>query len=85
VELFLRITLQMNIGLAVCFLPWSGQLFSFLPWAPRFWDQNPLYLYFPALAIYAANGAVRGIVSGLGLLTLWFAVQDAMRGRMRRR
>jgi hypothetical protein len=36
---------------------------------------------FPTLAIYAANGGVRGIISGLGLLNIWIAVQDAIRHR----
>jgi hypothetical protein len=68
-ELFLRVLLRMYIGLAVCYAPWS----------PMFWDQNPLFVHFPTLAIYAANGAVRGIVSGLGLMNLWIAFQDAIR------
>jgi len=68
-ELFLRVLLRMYIGLAVCYAPWSS----------LFWDQNPLFLQFPTLSIYAANGAVRGIVSGLGLLNLWIAFNDAIR------
>lgn len=65
--------LRMYIGLAVCYAPWS----------PLFWDQNPLFLQYPALSSFAANGAVRGIVSGLGLLNLWIALQDVLgrRGR----
>jgi len=72
-ELFLRVLLRMYIGLAVCYAPWS----------PLFWDQNPLFVQFPTLSIYAANGAVRGLVSGLGLLNLWIAFQDAIRYRDR--
>lgn len=68
-ELLLRVLLRMYIGLAVCYAPWSHM----------FWDQNPLFLQFPTLSIYAANGAVRGMVSGLGLLNLWIAFQDAVR------
>ncbi|MFZ0746617.1 MAG: hypothetical protein WAM85_19575 [Terracidiphilus sp.] len=70
-ELFLRVLLRMYIGLAVCYAPWS----------PLFWDQNPLFVQFPTLSIYAANGAVRGLISGLGLLNLWIAFQDAIRYR----
>ena len=70
-ELFLRIVLRMYIGLTVCYAPWSRV----------FWDQNPLFLHYPTLSIYAANGAVRGIVSGLGLLNLWVAFHDAIRHR----
>ena len=68
-ELFLRVLLRMYIGLAVCYAPWSRM----------FWDQNPIFLQFPTLSIYAANGAVRGLVSGLGLLNLWIAFHDAIR------
>ena len=68
-ELFLRVLLRMYIGLAVCYAPWSRM----------FWDQNPIFLEFPTLSIYAAHGAVRGLVSGLGLLNLWIAFQDAIR------
>jgi hypothetical protein len=70
-ELFLRVLLRMYIGLAVCYAPWSRM----------FWDQNPLFLQFPTLWTYAANGAVRGIVSGLGLLNLWIAFNDAIHNR----
>lgn len=73
VELFLRVMLQMYIGLAICYAPWSHM----------FWDQNPLFLQFPTLAIIAANGAVRGMVSGLGLLNLWIAFEQAIRHRDR--
>lgn len=70
-ELFLRVMLRMYIGLAVCYAPWSH----------TFWDQNPVFVQFPTLSIYAANGAVRGIVSGLGLLNLWIAIDEAIRRR----
>jgi len=65
--MFLRVLLRMYIGLAICYVPWSRML----------WDQNPLFVQFPTLGIYAASGIVRGLVSGLGLLNLWFAFQDA--------
>jgi hypothetical protein len=71
VELFLRVMLRMYIGLAICYAPWSH----------TFWDQNPLFLQFPGLGAFALHGAVRGIVTGLGLLNLWIAFQDAIRHR----
>ena len=70
-ELFLRVMLRMYIGLAVCYAPWSH----------TFWDQNPIFLQFPSVSIFAAHGAVRGIISGLGLLNLWIAFHDAIRHR----
>ncbi len=70
-ELFLRVMVRMYIGLAICYAPWSH----------AFWDQNPVFMQFPTLGTIAANGAVRGIISGLGLLNLWFAMHDALRRR----
>jgi hypothetical protein len=68
IELLLRVMLRMYIGLAVCYAPWS----------PAFWDQNPLFLQYPTLSKLATHGAVRGLVSGLGLLNLWVALQDIL-------
>jgi hypothetical protein len=67
-ELFIRVMLRMYIGVAICYAPWSR----------FFWDQNPLFVQHPMLANIALNGAVRGLVTGLGLLNLWFAFLDAM-------
>ncbi len=67
-ELFIRVMLRMYIGVAICYAPWSRM----------FWDQNPLFFQHPMLGAIAANGAVRGLVSGLGLLNLWIAFLDAM-------
>jgi hypothetical protein len=80
-ELLTRVLLQMCVGLAFCFAPWSGDALPSPPWLRLFWDQNPLFLHFPALLVYADNGAVRGIVSGLGILNLWIAFSSAIRQR----
>jgi hypothetical protein len=70
-ELFIRVMLRMYIGLAICYAPW---------W-PMVWDRNPLFAHFPTLAFYATHGAVRGLVSGLGLLNLWIALRDVIHRR----
>lgn len=80
-ELFLRVLLRMYIGLLICYAPWSGQVLTFLPGSRYLWEQNQLFVWFPALGTLAANGAVRGLVSGLGLLNLWMAFHDALRQR----
>jgi hypothetical protein len=67
-ELFIRVLLRVYIGIAVCYVPWSRM----------FWDQNPIFANNPTLGNIAANGFVRGLVSGLGLLNLWIAFRDAM-------
>lgn len=71
VELFLRVMLRIYIGLALAYAPWSHS----------FWDQNPIFLAYPWAGSIATLGAVRGVVSGLGLLNLWIAFQDALRHR----
>jgi hypothetical protein len=63
-----------ELFLRVLLRMYIGLAICYAPWSHLFWDQNPL-------AIYAANGAVRGVVSGLGLLNLWIALQDAIRHR----
>jgi hypothetical protein len=85
-ELSLRVILRIFIGSFVCFLPWLGHIvvqfpvvLIFLPGARMLWDQNPIFQLFPALGDFATLGAVRGIVSGLGLLNIWIAFQDAIR------
>ncbi|HTX77348.1 MAG TPA: hypothetical protein VMD29_14150 [Terracidiphilus sp.] len=72
-ELFLRVLLRLYIGLAVCYAPWSR----------TFWDDNPLFLRFPTVGSLAVHGAVRGIISGLGVLNLWIAFREAIRNRNR--
>ena len=58
-----------------------GIFVSIIPWSPFWWDQNPLFTRFPTLGVFAAHGAVRGIVMGIGLLNLWIAVRDVIRHR----
>jgi hypothetical protein len=80
-ELFLRLFLQICLGLFFCFMPWLSNLPDFPPWSwfRPLWDQNPLFLKFPALSVIAANGAVRGMLTGLGILNILFAFHDAIR------
>ena len=70
-ELFLRIAVRLYVGVFVLFLPW---------W-PRFWDDNPLFRLLPKLGEWAMYGSVRGIISGFGLLNLWIALHEAIHYR----
>jgi hypothetical protein len=67
-EKFLRVVVRMYIGLIVCVVPWI----------PYFWDANPLFSSSPGLNQFISYGAVKGVVSGLGLLNLWIALRDAV-------
>jgi hypothetical protein len=69
-DLFLRVIVRLYLGLLVIVLPWT-----------HLWDENHLFTLVPQIAWLAANGAVRGIVSGLGLLNVWIAVSDAIHYR----
>jgi hypothetical protein len=67
-ERVLRILVRLYLGLLVCFAPWYAQA----------WDENPLFSQPPVLHHIIVMGAVRGLVSGLGLLNLWIALSESL-------
>jgi hypothetical protein len=67
-DLFLRVIVRLYLGMILIFLPWT-----------HLWTYNRFFLYFAPVARLTASGAVRGLVSGLGLLNLWIALFDAIR------
>ena len=69
-ERFLRVIVRIYIGLVVCLVPWF----------PPLWDANPLFSGSPSLESFVTRGAVRGLVSGLGLLNLWLALREVLQG-----
>jgi NhaP-type Na+/H+ or K+/H+ antiporter len=69
-ERFLRVIVRLYLGLLVCCAPWY----------PAAWDNNPLFASSPWLVAFISHGAVRGVVSGLGILNLWIAVREALGG-----
>ncbi|MFZ0662868.1 MAG: hypothetical protein WAM66_09260 [Acidobacteriaceae bacterium] len=71
-ELSVRVVVRLYLGLIVIVLPWT-----------HFWSDNRLLLLVPHLSFFALNGVIRGIVSGLGLLNIWIAVQDAIHFKQR--
>lgn len=66
-ELSVRVVVRLYLGLVLIVLPWT-----------HFWSDNHLLFLVPHLAVLAASGVVRGIVSGLGLLNIWIAISDAI-------
>jgi hypothetical protein len=70
IDLFLRVIVRFYLGLLVIVLPWT-----------HYWDENHLFTVVPQLEWLAMNGAVRGIVSGLGILNIWIAISEAIRYR----
>ena len=56
-----------------------GVLLVFLPWA-RLWEANYFISHYEALGPYLLHPAVRGLISGLGMLDIMIAA-----GMLRRR
>jgi hypothetical protein len=71
VELYLYVVIRIYIGVIVLVLPWYAPL----------WADNQLINHFPRVATFLMYGAVRGVISGLGLLNLWIAVMEAVNFR----
>lgn len=57
-----------------------GVLLVILPWRPE-WTDNHLLLGNPSLRAFVANGFVRGLCSGLGLLDIWIGFWEAVHYR----
>ena len=69
-ELFLYVIVRIYIGVIVAVLPWT-----------MLWSDNNWINYFPRISTFLMHGAVRGIISGLGVLNLYIAVYDAVHYR----
>lgn len=50
-----------------------GAILFYLPWT-SVWEQNYFLAHFPLLMRILLHPAVRGLVSGLGILDIFFAV-----------
>jgi hypothetical protein len=61
-EITLFVILRLYVGALVVLLPWRSI------WTTNAWINN-----WPIVASFIAQGWVRGIVSGLGLLNIWMA------------
>ena len=72
---------RLSLLVLVLFCVYLGVLVMILPWWSRIWDHNAFILARPTLAAILHNGAVRGIVSGLGLLDIWIGISEAVHYR----
>lgn len=70
IELFVYVVVRIYVGVVLLVLPWTP-----------LWMNNPLFNYYPVVAKVLTFGAVRGIVSGLGLLNLWIALDETIHYR----
>ena len=52
-----------------------GMFLLLVPWSPL-WTRNLLLGYYPALRPFYMSYFLRGAISGLGLLNLWFGFRE---------
>lgn len=69
-EIFFFVVLRIYVGVVVVVLPWTPP-----------WTGNHLIHSFPQVSSFLMSGAIRGMISGLGLLDLWIAVREAIHYR----
>jgi hypothetical protein len=72
IEITLFVILRLYVGALVVLLPWRSV-----------WTTNAFINNWPIVANFIAQGWVRGIVSGLGLLNIWIAFSVLFRRRRR--
>jgi len=71
----------MSLIVLVLFCLYIGALVAILPWWPRMWDHNMFILSRPWLRTALHNGAVRGIISGIGVLDIWIGISELIHYR----
>ena len=72
---------RLSLFVLVLFCVYLGVLVMVLPWWTRIWDHNAFIQARPMLAAILHNGAVRGIISGLGLIDIWIGISEAVHYR----
>jgi hypothetical protein len=72
---------RLSLFVLVLFCVYLGVLVTILPWWPSIWDRNLFIQSRPALAAVLHNGAVRGLISGFGMLDVWIGISEAVHYR----
>jgi hypothetical protein len=72
---------RLSLLVLVLFCVYLGVLVTILPWWTRIWDHNGLIQAHPMVAAVLHMGAVRGFISGLGLLDIWIGISEAIHYR----
>ena len=72
---------RLSLFVLVLFCVYLGLIVLLLPWWTRVWDHNMFIQAHPALSAVLHNGAVRGIISGVGLLDIWIGISEAVHYR----
>jgi hypothetical protein len=72
---------RLSLFVLVLFCVYLGVLVMLLPWWTRIWDHNLFIQAHPPLSAILHNGAVRGFISGIGLLDIWIGISEAVHYR----
>lgn len=72
---------RLSLFIIVVFCIYLGGLLLILPWWKEMWDHNPWLLSHPSAAALLHSGAVKGLISGLGLLDLWIGISELIQYR----
>jgi hypothetical protein len=72
---------RISLFVLVLFCVYLGVLVTILPWWTRIWDHNDFIQARPALSMVLHMGAVRGLISGVGLLDIWIGISEAIHYR----
>ena len=69
---------RLSLFILVIFCIYLGVIVAVLPWWTSVWDHNLFLTSHPALWAVLRLPAVRGIISGCGLLDIWIGISEAI-------
>jgi hypothetical protein len=72
---------RLSLVILVIFCLYLGAMVAVLPWWHRVWETNPIVLNHPQIGVWLRNGAVRGVLTGIGLLDIWIGISEAIHYR----
>lgn len=76
---------RISLFILVLFCVYLGVFVTVLPWYGPVWDHNLFFTSHPLLWSVLRLGAVRGFISGLGLLDIWIGISEAIHYRDHRK
>ena len=69
---------RISLLVQVMFCVYLGLLLVILPWWPHLLETNELVNAYPWLHTVLSLGAVRGILSGVGLVDIWIGISEVI-------
>lgn len=75
---------RLSLFILVLFCVYLGVIVAVLPWLNNIWDHNLFFTSHPRLWAVLRLPAVRGVISGLGLLDIWVGISEAIHYRDQR-